>query len=69
MYRTDKELTPSETKAELDKVLDMVCALSNNEVLDKMRFNSHCEEIGYEVRNQLYRDGLIALGDGMAKIV
>ncbi len=69
MYQTDKELSADEVKAELDKVIKLVCALSNNEVLDKMRFHSHCEEIGYEVRNQLYRDGLIGTGDGVAKML
>ena len=69
MYQTGKELSLEESRAELCKVIDMVCTLSNKEVLEKMRFNSHCEEIGYEVRNLLYRDGLIALGDGMAKII
>lgn len=69
MHITDKKLSDGEAHEELAKVLQLVCALSNKEVLDKMRFHSHCEEIGFEVRNQLYKDGLIDKGDGVVKML
>ena len=69
MHKTDKTITGEEAIEELNKLSEMVCSLSNKAVPDKSRFRSHCEEIGYELRNVLYKDGLIATGDGFSKIV
>ena len=69
MYRTDKQISPDMAIEELEKLISDVCVISDKDVADKERFHSRCEEIGYVIRNRLYRDGLIGTGNGITKMI